>query len=90
MYRKTEAACVFFTGATAYTLIEMMWRGYSHPTMTVTGGVCMLVIHGINHSVRAKNRLAAFLKKCAVSAICITFVELCVGVIVNMWLGLGV
>ena len=90
MYRKTEALCVFLLGGTVYTLIEMLWRGYSHPTMTLAGGVCMLIVHVVNHLLGSRGGAVGFIAKCTVSAFYITFVEFIAGVILNLWLGLGV
>ena len=51
--RLTENAAVrsllkFAFGGIGYGLLEVIWRGYTHPTMVVTGGVCFAMICGVN------------------------------------------
>ncbi len=29
-------------------MVEILWRGYTHWTMTLTGGVCFLVLYGLH------------------------------------------
>ena len=31
---------LFFIGGALYGLIEILWRGYTHPSMPVLGGLC--------------------------------------------------
>lgn len=71
---------VFVIGALAYSLIEILWRGHTHWTMTITGGVCMallLLISGLPLNLPLKWLLGA---------LSITAVEFTVGCIVNRWL----
>ena len=89
MYRKTELACIFLAGGTAYTLIEMMWRGYSHWSMTLAGGACMVIVHLIGRGIK-RGGIVGFAEKCAACAACITIVEFTAGVILNLWLKIGV
>ncbi|MBE6626830.1 MAG: hypothetical protein E7628_06600 [Ruminococcaceae bacterium] len=86
MYKKTEYLCVMLFGAALYGIIEVMWRGYTHPSMVVTGGVCFLLIHLINCSLPREKRIIKYLL-CSAS---VTGVEFAVGVVVNIMLGLGV
>ena len=48
-----EYAAVFLTGAAGYSLLEVIWRGYTHWTMSVTGGICLLLIYFMNRSLDA-------------------------------------
>lgn len=86
MIRKAEYVCIFLAGGVIYSLLEMMWRGFTHWSMTIAGGVCVLAIHLLNH--RMRNRSMAF--RCALGCAVITGVEFVVGVIVNLLLGLNV
>jgi len=86
MIRKAEYACIFLAGGVIYGLLEMMWRGYTHWSMTVAGGVCVLSIHLLNH--RMRERSMAF--RCALGCAVITGVEFAAGVIVNLLLGWNV
>ena len=35
-------------GGTTYFGIEMLWRGHSHWTMALVGGICFVLIGAIN------------------------------------------
>ena len=86
MFRRYEYLTVFFGGGTLYTLIEILWRGYSHYTMTAVGGACFLVLHLLNRRL-GKMRLHV---KCLLGGLVITVAELAVGLVVNRALGLAV
>ena len=38
------------TGAFAYGLIEILFRGYTHISMGILGGICFLIIGHINQN----------------------------------------
>lgn len=70
--------CVlFYLGGAAYMFLEFAWRGHSHPSMFLLGGVCFLAIGGIS-----KLRLSLSLRLLICSA-GITFLELITGLLVN-------
>jgi len=77
---------VFLLGGILYSLIEMMWRGYTHWSMTIAGGAALLLIHLLNRRLRHRD----ILLRCLYGCIMITSVELAAGIIVNLWLGLDV
>ena len=35
---------IFLTGAFGYCFLEILWRGYTHPSMGIAGGVCLIGI----------------------------------------------
>lgn len=35
---------IFTIGGLSYALIEILWRGYTHWTMIITGGICFVVL----------------------------------------------
>ena len=37
-----KQAAIFSTGALGYSLLEILARGYTHWTMTILGGLCLL------------------------------------------------
>ena len=74
-----EFFIVFSVGAVIYSLIEIIFRGFTHWTMTLTGGTAFLMIHISNFRMKTKS---LFLKCLAGSAI-ITALEFFVGCIVN-------
>lgn len=84
--RYNQDAVIFSIGAVSYSLIEILWRGYTHWTMMITGGICFLVLF------RVFSRIAhaKLWKKCAVGACVITLIEFIVGCIVNLWLQMNV
>ncbi|MDO4742989.1 MAG: hypothetical protein Q4B04_03000 [bacterium] len=73
---------LFGIGSVGYGLIELLWRGYTHPSMLLAGGICFYTITIIS------NRLANLnvLYKCAVSSLIITTVELVFGCVFNLLL----
>ena len=86
MYRKTEYLCVFLTGGAVYGCLELMWRGYTHWSMTLAGGICLLLIHLLNMRLGCWN----FFLRCVLFSLVITTVEFAAGVVVNLMLGLDV
>ena len=73
-------------GGLGYGGIELLWRGRTHWSMIVTGGVCMsimLVIVG-------KHDKIGVVSGSLIGAAVITIVELIVGCIVNIWLGYNI
>lgn len=77
---------IYIIGGILYGAIETFWRGYTHWTMILTGGLCMLLVYVFNK--RYKN--AWLIVKCIVAAIIITAIEFLVGCIVNIGLGWNV
>lgn len=77
---------IFTIGALGYGLIETLFRGYTHWTMMLTGGACLLTLSYFNR--QCKN-MSVFLKA-AGGAFIITVYEFAVGVIVNLWYGWNV
>ena len=83
MRKVLEFATVFLTGGAAYSLLEILWRGYTHWTMTVTGGICFTVLYILH----VYARTLSFLTRCVIGTAVITLVEFAVGCTVNLWLG---
>lgn len=74
---------IFAIGALGYGGLEVLFRGYTHWTMMLTGGACLLTLHILN---RQMNQ-APLLLKAAGGALVITIYEFAVGLIVNLWYG---
>ena len=75
-----EFVLVYILGGCLYACIELLWRGWTHWTMLLCGGLCftvMYVISGIELSL---------IKKCVLSTACICLVEFLTGCIVNLHL----
>ena len=84
--RLVEAFMVFAFGGFGYGLCEIMWRGYTHPTMFFLGGVRLL---GLYEGERRFFSLPLALR-CISGGIFITSLELVTGVVVNRVLGMAV
>ena len=76
---KSEKAAVFLIGCVGYGVIELLWRGRTHWTMMVTGGVCLLTLFQAER--RWKNEMLVL--RCLKGAVLITCLEFIVGVLVN-------
>lgn len=71
---------IFITGFAGYGIIEILFRGYTHWSMLLTGGACLLTLYYLN--IQYKN--APLLLKALGGALVITVYELAVGIIVNI------
>jgi hypothetical protein len=74
-------------GGFVYYLVELAWRGHSHPSMFIAGGICFLLIGGINNWFSWN---LGVLWQAIIGSIVITVVEFFAGLVVNVWLGLAV
>lgn len=72
------------TAGTLYVLIELIWRGRSHWTMFLLGGVCFVVLGLINEIIPWDMPLW---QQILIGACIITALEFVTGCIVNLWLG---
>lgn len=70
-------------GGVIYYIIEILFRGYSHWSMIVLGGICFVLIGLLdewqNHP--------PMLRQMVQGAIIVTVLEFVTGCIVNLWLG---
>lgn len=72
------------TGGLLYILIETVWRGYSHWTMFVLGGMCFLALGLINEILPWGMPLW---QQMLLGSVLITALEFATGCVVNLWLG---
>ncbi len=77
---------VFTIGATLYAVIEILWRGFTHWTMMIAGGISLCGIYGINGAL-CKKRI---ISKCALCSLLITLIEFICGVVINIFFKLDV
>ena len=77
---------LFVSGGVGYYSLEVAFRGYSHWSMALCGGICLYLIYHMNRKL-AKKKLAV---RALGGAFIITAVELVCGCVVNLALGLGV
>lgn len=67
----------FVAGALGYGALEILWRGRTHPSMLLAGGVCLCAIK------KLCQKKKTVLCRTAQSAAIITAVELTVGLLFN-------
>ena len=79
-------AFVFSFGYGAYSLIELAYRRYTHYTMGIAGGLCLLILYRLYK----KYPYFSLLKKCVLGSVIITTVELIFGIVLNRLLKLGI
>lgn len=81
-----EGILFFVCGAVAYPALEVLWRGYSHYSMALAGGVCCLMLYLLH-------RLFfdwPLLLRAVGGAFVITLVEFIFGAVFNLLLGMAV
>lgn len=78
--------CLFLLGGMLYNFIEILWRGRTHWSMFLVGGVCFRLIGKI-YSVFSKINLFA---RCLLSSVAVTAVEFLSGCYFNLHLKLEV
>ena len=83
---------LFLTGGTIYYLIEAVWKscfsdGILHWSMFLLGGLCFVIIGGLNEYIPWEMDLV---KQGLIGAVVVTSLEFIFGCILNLWLGLGI
>ena len=78
---------LFLAGGFLYILIEMAWRGQTHWTMFLVGGICFVLVGLINERFTFDMPL---LLQMVISMFLITAVEFVSGCILNLWFGLNI
>ena len=79
-------AVFFAIGGAGYAVIELLWRGRTHWTMVIAGGICFIIFSIIAEKFKDKSLLL----KATLAALVVTAVELIFGIIFNMLLGMGI
>lgn len=75
---------LFIIGGLLYTWIEILWRGYTHWTMFLLGGLCFVVMGLLNEHVFPWK--LSIVAQTIISAVAITVFEFITGCVVNLWL----
>lgn len=81
MLKKT--AFIFPVGCIGYSLIEIWMRGYTHWTMTLLGGICLLSIAFVFEEFAQ----SPLILQAAMGTIVVTAAEFCTGLVINLLLG---
>lgn len=84
--RMTAPVFLLAAGGSLYYLLEVLLRGWSHWTMAVCGGLCLLFIYYMN----SRLTQISLLLRAALGALIITAVELAAGYLLNIRLGLAI
>lgn len=74
-------------GGLIYILIELIWRGHTHISMFILGGICFVAIGLINELFSWELGLVW---QSVIGSVIVTVLEFITGLIVNIWLGLGI
>lgn len=82
-----KAIILMAVGGMLYALFEIGFRGYTHWTMIIVGGLCFYLIGLINEIIPWKMKIW---KQCLIGSLVVTAVEFVSGCIINLWLGWGV
>ena len=77
---------IFSIFGLTYGLIEILWRGYTHPSMVIVGGICGLLIGLLNEKNKKKNLLLQMVE----GMVIVTVLEFVSGIVLNLCLGLNV
>lgn len=77
---------IFSIFGLTYGLIEILWRGYTHPSMVIVGGICGLLIGLLNE----KNKKMNLLLQMVEGMVIVTVLEFVSGIVLNLLLGLNV
>ncbi len=76
----------FIIGAVGYAAIEMIWRGRTHWSMALAGGVCFIIFSLVAEGFAER----PLLFKALLCALGVTLVELVFGLVFNVALGMNV
>ena len=77
---------LFGLGAFLYGLLEVVWRGYSHWSMMLAGGICFVAFSLIAEKLKG----VPLLYKCVLGSLTVTVTEFIFGVLFNLILKQGV
>ena len=77
---------IFSIFGLTYGLIEILWRGYTHPSMVIVGGICGLLIGLLNERNKKMNLLLQMVE----GMVIVTVLEFVSGIILNLCLGLNI
>ena len=79
-------AVMGYLGGLGYMALELLWRGWTHGSMFLLGGLCFVLIGNLDRLFQGM----PLLFQSVLGAGIITLLELLTGLVLNVWLGLGV
>lgn len=86
MKKGIKTATLFTVGGLLYGMIELAWRGHTHISMFLVGGLCFVLIGALDEVKKPMSVLAQL----PVAAIIVTAIEFASGVIINLVMRLDV
>ncbi len=78
---------IMLAGGFIYGAIEILFRGYTHPSMFITGGLCLVWVGGLDSFYEKRLPLPL---QMLLGALIITAAEFICGLIVNIGFGMNV
>lgn len=87
MRRLSKALILATIGGAVYASMELAFRGRTHWTMAVLGGVLFVVIGLFNEVLPWEMSLTL---QAVLGSLVVTVVELVAGIVLNCWLGLAI
>ncbi|MBE6672480.1 MAG: hypothetical protein E7599_03035 [Ruminococcaceae bacterium] len=84
MKRVLPTVTVFLFGGGLYCCLEVLWRGFSHPSMAVVGGLCIVAISFLD-GLRCPTAL-----KMLLAGLAVTLIEGVSGLVINLLWGWNV
>lgn len=87
LHQAEKTLVLFLIGAVLYAAIELLWRGHTHWTMAVLGGLLFLLLGGLNNWIPWEMPL---LWQIVIGTGIVTATEFAAGCILNLWLKLDI
>lgn len=85
--RWVKALALMGIGGAIYAVIELIWRGHTHWTMALLGGLLFVLIGAINEYTPW---CIPLWRQGVIGALIVTWAELVAGLVLNVWLRLGI
>lgn len=79
MMKLSQLIFSFLMGYFCYSLVEIVIRGYTHWTMSLTGGFVLTLLYVIN-----SRKTMSLIRSCFTGALLITAIEFAVGIFDNL------
>lgn len=86
MQKLKKYSLFFAVGGAGYAVLELLWRGRTHWSMVVAGGLCFAMFSIVAERLKG----LGLLPKALLCALGITAVEFVFGIVFNMLLGMNV
>ena len=78
--KNKDTIILFSFGAIGYGLLEVLWRGYTHPSMLTAGGICFTFFAKLSE----KMKNFGIIRKAIIASGFVTAIELIFGIIFNI------